>query len=69
VPDHGTWIKRRHPSEHRCLLPELNQGLRDKLAAGDQWQCDHCQTTWTVHPTVWRHKPWELRKATEAQPA
>jgi hypothetical protein len=63
----GQWIKRRHPSEHRCLLPELNRGLHDLLVEGDQWQCSDCDTVWVVKPSVWRHKPWEFRKAEQAQ--
>lgn len=62
--DSGTWIKRRRPSEHYCMRPSLNFGLRDKLVEGDQWQCGECRTVWTVHRTRSAHQPWEFRKAT-----
>lgn len=69
APDYGAWIKRRHFSEHRCLLPELNQGLRDLLVEGDQWQCHDCRTVWTVRPDpisrLRQITRWRFRKTTE----
>lgn len=69
ITEHGTWIKRRRPSEHRCLLPELNQGLHDKVTDGDEWQCHDCHTVWTVQHTRSTRWPWQFRKATEAERA
>jgi hypothetical protein len=65
----GQWIKRRHPSEHRCQLPDLNQGLHVRLVEGDQWQCHHCHTIWTVRPAPARAGQLLARWTFEAERA